>query len=573
MMSSSPSIEPSRIWHRSQHRKHQFRRLNFFLVLLTFCCDAHLVVWAQVPHAGHVFIVVEENTDYTNVIGSSSMPYLNSLANQYGVATQYYANTHPSIGNYFMLTTGQILTNNDGETPSSFPVSANNAVRDLLSAGKTWKAYAESIPSACYLGGDSGTYAVRHNPLVYMTDVQNSSVQCQNVVPFSQFETDLANNQLPDYSFITPNLCDDAHDCAVSVADNWLKSNIAPLIASSTFQTDGILVITFDESESDNTNGGGRVPWIVVSPMAKKGYTSANLYQHQSTLRMMLETLGITSFPGAAATASDMAEFFTTSIPTPVTVSISPTSATVPSGGTQQFSGSVSNTTTTGVKWTATAGTISSSGLYTAPTVTSNMSATVTATSVADPTKSASATISISVPPPPVSVSVSPTSATVSSGGTQQFGAIVFNTTTAGVNWTAHTGTISSSGLYTAPTVASNTSTTVTATSVADPTKFATATVSITIVATITCSLSVSPTTGSVPLPVTATATCSDAGSPTAMAVSLDWGDGVVQSLLSGTHTYTKQGSYQITVTATGSNSQVAQATQMVSVTKRHGKH
>ncbi|PYP03809.1 MAG: hypothetical protein DMD27_11820, partial [Gemmatimonadetes bacterium] len=102
---------------------------------------------------GHVFIVTEENTNYSSVIGSSSMPYLNGLAQQYGLATQYYANTHPSIGNYFELSTGQIISNNDGfSTVQNVP----NVVRSLLAAGKTWKSYAESIPNACYLGGDTG---------------------------------------------------------------------------------------------------------------------------------------------------------------------------------------------------------------------------------------------------------------------------------------------------------------------------------------------------------------------------------------------------------------------------------
>jgi len=103
---------------------------------------------------GHIAIVVEENTNYSSVT-SSSMPYLSGLLTQYGLATQYYANTHPSIGNYMMLTTGQVLTNDDTQTPSSFPVSADNVVRELVAAGKTWKAYAESLPSVGYLGGDT----------------------------------------------------------------------------------------------------------------------------------------------------------------------------------------------------------------------------------------------------------------------------------------------------------------------------------------------------------------------------------------------------------------------------------
>src|SRR5215468_3532198 len=102
-----------------------------------------------VPATNHVFIVVEENHSYSSVIGNSAMPYLNSLAKKYGLATQYYASTHPSIGNYFMLTTGQLITNNDSFCST---ILQDNVVRHLLTAGKTFKSYAESLPWAGYIG-------------------------------------------------------------------------------------------------------------------------------------------------------------------------------------------------------------------------------------------------------------------------------------------------------------------------------------------------------------------------------------------------------------------------------------
>jgi acid phosphatase len=256
---------------------------------------------------GHVFIVTEENTDYASVIGSASMPYLNSLANQYGLATNYYAVTHPSIGNYFELATGQIITNNDSY---STIVTVDNIVRRLLAAGKTWKSYAEDLPSVGYLGGDTGGYARKHNVFALLSDVANDATQAKNLVPFTQFKTDLANGTLPDFSNIVPNLCNDAHDCGLSTADNWLLTNIAPLITSPVFQRDGLLIITFDESGGDNTNGGGKVVWIAISPKSKLAYQSSSTYLHQSTLRLMLKGLGITSYPGAAASAPDMGEFF-----------------------------------------------------------------------------------------------------------------------------------------------------------------------------------------------------------------------------------------------------------------------
>jgi len=265
------------------------------------------------PPFGHVVIIVEENANYASVVGNTaSMPYLNSLIGNYGLATQYYANTHPSIGNYEMLVTGQVLTNDDNETPATFPISADNIVRELAANGKTWKAYAESIPSVGYTGGNSGAYyLVRHVPVAYLTDVQDSANGRLGLVPFTQFATDLAAGQLPSFSFVTPNACDDAHNCALSVADAWLERNIAPLLTSSPFKNDGLLIIVFDESSNDNTNGGGRVSAVFVSPaFSKPGYLSTTLYQHQSTLRLMLEGLGVQSLPGAAATAPSMWEFF-----------------------------------------------------------------------------------------------------------------------------------------------------------------------------------------------------------------------------------------------------------------------
>jgi acid phosphatase len=258
---------------------------------------------------GHVIVVVEENHDQANAL--AMMPYLSSLANQYGLAAQYYADTHPSIGNYEVVVTGQISTNDDNQTPSSLPISTDNVVRQLIAAGRTWKSYAEDLPSVGYLGDDYGSYVVRHNPFAYLTDVQNDPTQAQNLVPFSQFAADLAAGTLPDYSFIVPNICNDAHNCGLDTADAWLRANIDPLVRSPMFQKDGLLVVTFDESEDDNTNGGGLIATAVVSPLGKRGYSASTVYQHESLCRLTLEGLGVSSLPNGAAQAPAMWEFFT----------------------------------------------------------------------------------------------------------------------------------------------------------------------------------------------------------------------------------------------------------------------
>ena len=264
---------------------------------------------SSIPTFGHVYLILEENHGYGSVIGSGAMPYLNSLASQYGLATQYYANTHPSIGNYFMLTTGQIITNDDNFKGL---VTADNIVRQLTAAERSWKCYAESLPYAGYLGDDAYPYDKSHNPFAYLSDVVNNVAQADKIVPFSQFASDVARRATPNYSFIVPNLLDDAHDGALSRADEWLKVNIAPLISSTFFREDGLLIIVFDEAErSDIKLGGGHIVWLVVSAKAKASYRSNTVYQHQSTLRFTIAALGLTGYPGAAGSAPDMTEFLT----------------------------------------------------------------------------------------------------------------------------------------------------------------------------------------------------------------------------------------------------------------------
>jgi acid phosphatase len=296
----------------------RFRLLaQAFSVLALAGCAANVAMTPPPPASsvrfGHVFVVVEENANYSDVIANPSMPYLNGLANQYGLATNYFANAHPSIPDYFELSTGQILTLIDASTPRTFPVSTDNVVRELLSAGKTWKSYAEDLPSIGYTGDDTGLYAVRHNPLAYLTDVQNNTQQVKNLVPFSQLAADLNTANLPEYSFIVPNLCNDAHNCPLGTADTWLKTNIDPVIKSPQFQKDGLLIVVFDEANTlDLTAGGGHIFAVIVSPLAKRNYKSIAFYQHQSVLRLTLEGLGVTKLPGDAAAAPAMWEFFTT---------------------------------------------------------------------------------------------------------------------------------------------------------------------------------------------------------------------------------------------------------------------
>lgn len=246
------------------------------------------------------------------------MPYLNSLASAHALATQYFANAHPSIPNYFMLSAGNTVTFDDSFTGT---ITDNNLVRALTGANKTWKAYIQSLPSVGYTGPDTGAYFKHHNPFAYLSDVTGSAAQAANMVPFTQFSADLAAGSLANFVYLLPDAQNDAHNCPggaatctddqkLAAADNWLRSNIDPLINSPNFGN-SVLVITFDESVStDMTDGGGQVMTVLVGPHVKRAFRSTTVYQHQSVLRLILELLKVSDMPGASATANSMGEFF-----------------------------------------------------------------------------------------------------------------------------------------------------------------------------------------------------------------------------------------------------------------------
>lgn len=299
--------------------------LTFFFLATTLMCagcgGVSRVITNPPPPAAtanHVFLVVLENHSFGQVIGNPVMPYLNGLATAHSLAADYFANAHPSIPNYFMMTTGNLETFDDSFTGT---VTDDNIVHALTGAGKTWKAYIESIPSVGYLGPDVGTYLKHHNPFSYLSDVTGSTTQAANMVPFSQLSSDLAAGSLANFVYILPNSQNDAHDCPgggtsctsdqqLAAADAWLKANIDPVINSPKFGN-SVLIITFDESvTTDVTNGGGQVMTVLVGPHVKTGFRSSTMYQHQSLLRLMLQLLNVSDMPGASAVAPSMGEFF-----------------------------------------------------------------------------------------------------------------------------------------------------------------------------------------------------------------------------------------------------------------------
>jgi len=276
--------------------------------------DATVAVQYQTPQSRHVVLVMEENQDYATVVGdTTNWPNLNHLIADGSLPTNYYANTHPSIGNYFMLTTGQILTNDDNSTAVW---NVDSFARRMLTYGVSFRIYAEGITNG-YVGGNTGLYLIRHNPFAMLSDIaNNATVAQQHIWPFSQFATDLANGTLPEFSFIVPNVDDDAHNGTPLQADSWLQNNVViPLTNHPAFQSggDGLLFVNFDEgADTDTTYGGGHVSPVLWGPIVRAGYAqiSSTIYQEQSMLRTIMEALSVPYPPGAAGSAPSMSEFF-----------------------------------------------------------------------------------------------------------------------------------------------------------------------------------------------------------------------------------------------------------------------
>lgn len=265
-----------------------------------------------------VYLIMFENQEYEKLIGNPHAPYINSLAQQYGVATNFYADTHPSIGDYFMLTTGNVVTN---DLYYAETYDGDNLARELGQQGVTWKAYLESLPSVGYQKDRAYPYVKSHNPFAYFSDIHFLPAQADNMVPLTQMDTDISGGALPSFVYIVPNQQNNMHDCPPNISpctnndkevwgDQWLKQTIAPILAQPSFQKNGLMIIAWDESwDNDDRNGGGHIPVILVGPNVKPGYQGNTMLKHASLLRLICETLQVPNDLGAAATAPSMNDF------------------------------------------------------------------------------------------------------------------------------------------------------------------------------------------------------------------------------------------------------------------------
>jgi hypothetical protein len=268
----------------------------------------------SLPAFSHVFIIVLENKEAASIIGSPDAPYLNGLAKQYARATQSYGIRHPSLPNYLALTGGSTF-NVSSDCTDCF-VNAANIADQVEAAGRSWKAYMESMPRPCFLGNSGPLYEQKHNPFIYYDDIRTNPARCNKIVPLEQLAADLQVNALPDYVWITPNMCNDMHDCPVSAGDNWLQTWVPRILASPAWQDKGVLFITFDEGTSNASAGcgeaaGGNIDTLVISPLVQPGFTSSVPYDHYALLHTIEAAWGLPLLGSSSGgCAAPMADFF-----------------------------------------------------------------------------------------------------------------------------------------------------------------------------------------------------------------------------------------------------------------------
>ncbi|MEU8579577.1 alkaline phosphatase family protein [Streptomyces abikoensis] len=278
------------------HRRHSLALATAFGLAAT-----SLGLWASdstaapaVPTPDHVVVVVFENRAYDQVMGSSSAPYINSLATGGANLTASYAETHPSQPNYYALFSGDTQGVTDDSCVDPGFSEEPNLGSELLAAGKTWASYNESLPAEGSTTCESGKYRQKHNPWFGFGNVPTSTAHT-----FGAFPKDYTT--LPTVSFIVPNMCSDMHDCSIGTGDTWLKNNLKSY-ADWAKTHNSLLLITFDE---DNRLSGNRIPTVLYGQQVKPGSTSDTTYNHYDVLRT-LETMYGLPHAGNAANGKDI---------------------------------------------------------------------------------------------------------------------------------------------------------------------------------------------------------------------------------------------------------------------------
>ena len=271
-------------------------QLYIFAVLLVISVVVSQMAFAQtavvpIPKPSHVVVVIEENHGYSQIIGSSQAPYINTLATQGALFTKSYAISHPSQPNYLALFSGSTQGIIDDSCPHTF--SAATLESELIAAGKTFKGYSEGLPSVGSKTCISGAYVRKHVPWTDFSKDLTSDNQ-----PFTSFPTSFAN--LPTVAWVIPNLNDDMHDGSIQQGDSWLQTHLLSYVTWAQ-NNNSLLIIQFDENDG---SAGNQVATIFVGPMVKPGKYSETI-NHYSVLRTIEDMYGLGHL-GNSATAKSI---------------------------------------------------------------------------------------------------------------------------------------------------------------------------------------------------------------------------------------------------------------------------
>ena len=301
---------------------------------------------ASIPAYDHIFVIMEENKDYSQIIGSSAAPYLNSLLSHGASASSMDAVTHPSVNNYLADVSGQTYTTvppavgspiNDTGTPtdSGCSTTATNLFDEVEGSGRTWGAYMEDMPSPCYTSRSSGNYLERHNPVPYFSQIRDSASRCANDKPYTALAGDLASAATtPNFVWITPNLQHDMHNGTIQQGDAWARGNVPQILSSPAWTTQrSLLVITWDENA--NQNDGNHIPFIALSSDGSiaPGTVDPAHYSMYSFLRTVEDAWALPPMHAGDSGAGDMSALFTgTPSPSPSPSQTSPSPSPTATG-------------------------------------------------------------------------------------------------------------------------------------------------------------------------------------------------------------------------------------------------
>ena len=249
----------------------------------------------------HVAVIVMENEEFSDIIGSSQTPFINALAHRYALVRSMYATSHPSLPNYLALTGGATFGIDSDCTDCRVP-SATSLADQLSAAGVSWKAYMEDLPRPCYRGASAGDYAKKHDPFLYYDRIAQDASQCAHVVPLTALAADERAHALPRFTWITPNLCHDMHDCSPPHGDAFLAGIVPPLLTA--LGPRGLLVLTWDEGTSDDgccrLAAGGHIVTILAGPLAATRARLAAPVDQYSILQAIEDLWHLKRLRGAA---------------------------------------------------------------------------------------------------------------------------------------------------------------------------------------------------------------------------------------------------------------------------------